>query len=402
MRARWPFRLVAILVGLALCYFAATMALAATQRRSAPAWALKLAPYDAQALANTAFAELTVDRSPPTLARAEAMSKRALTREPVNVAALRTLGLVATMRGDIPAAKARFTLVERLSRRDLATQLWWIEYEVARNSVTGALTYFDEALRTSPQSANLLMPVLVKAAQEAPIASALRTLLAPRPSYFRPFFIQASDTTPNIREVARLGMTLLDRRNPDDQDLINRLILRFGRDGKYDDARRVFAWADGTEPNGNVTNGDLDHPAAFSLFNWDLTDRNGLSAEISPRDGSNSLYLVARVSRGLVARQLLRLSAGRYELSAVVGDTPDAVIDRPTIDVTCAGSNRSVLAPVQFPSSPSPATPLRAVFGIGPDCAYQWLNLQAAASSEDETRAWIDDIRIAPAGSDQH
>lgn len=396
MRKLWPYRAAIGFAALVLCYFSATLALASTERRRHPQVALRVASFDAQALAGAAYASLQVDQSSATLERARNQALKALTREPVNVAALRTLGLIAALRGDKDSAKARLTLVERLSRRDLATQLWWIEYEVQRGSVPGALTYFDEALRTSPQSSAILIPVLVQAAQEAPIATTLASFLARRPTYFRPFFIQASDNAPDIGQVAVLGMKLLDRRDPDDQDLINRIILRFGRDKKYDAAWRMFTWANLRAPAGFVVNGDFDHPTPFRLFNWDPTDSEALTAEIAPGNGSNSLYLVARISRGLAARQLLRLPVGRYTLSAVVGDVPDAPGDRPTIEIACAADGKPLLAPVKFPPSPTPDTALAARFDVGATCRYQWLSLQASASSEDETRAWIDDVRIRP------
>ena len=397
MRRLWSYRAAIGFAALVLCYFAATLALASTERRLHPAAALRAAPYDAQALAGAAYASLQVDQSPAALTRSAQMATQALAREPINVAALRTLGLIAAIRGDVIGAQARFAMVERLSRRDLATQLWWIEFEVARGSVPGALTYFDEALRTSPQSADILLPILASAVQEAPIATALAPFLASRPSYFRQFFIQASDTTPDIAQVSRIGRTLLNRLDPDDQDLINRIILRYGRDGKYDNAWRVFVWASGRQPENNVVNGDFDSPTPLRLFNWSPTENDALTAEISPRDGSNSLYLIARVSRGLATRQLVRLSAGRYQLSAIVGDVPDARIDRPTIGIACAKDDKPVLNQVSFPpTAAASGIRLTAQFDVTAGCAYQWLNLLASASSEDETRAWIDNIQIRP------
>ncbi|HTH29390.1 MAG TPA: hypothetical protein VL918_13105 [Sphingobium sp.] len=394
MRTRWPFRVVVMLAGAALCYGAAVLALAPVERKRHPDRALKLVPFDAQALAGSAFVAIASNQSPATLERAGAAARRALAREPINVTALRTLGLVAAARRNNSQAEASFRLVEKLSRRDLPTQIWWIEHEVARESVPGALKYFDEALRTSPRSSDILLPVLVNAMVEAEIAREVRPFLSSRPSYFRQFFIQATDTTPNINHVATLGMQLLDRQSADDRDLINRIILRFGRDKKFESAWRVFSWGNGGKPFGTLVNGDFESPNLFSLFHWNAPENDTLSAETSAREGSNVLYLVARGPRGVASRQLLRLAPGQYELSAQVGDVPDARIDRPSIDVECASGSKQALAPVAFPPSPNLASTLRAQFEVAPGCPFQWLNLRASSSTEEETRAWIDNIEI--------
>jgi tetratricopeptide (TPR) repeat protein len=394
LRKTWPFRIAAVLAGLVLCYLSATSALAMFLEDRSPQSALQLAQYDAQAKAGTAFALLQTGQSPDEVERARGLAREALEREPINVLALRTLGLAASLAGDEEGAREHFALVDRLTSRDLPSQLWWIEQEVAEGDVAGALAQYDAALRTSRRAADILMPVLVEASAQPEVAAALTPILERRPAYFRQFFIRTTDTASDISGAATLGQATLDRGDRDDQDLINRIIMRFGRDGDFDEAREVFTWANGSLPDGNVVNGSFEQPTPFRLFDWEFTPDGDLTAEIAPREDTDSLYLIARVARGLAARQLLQLDPGRYRLDALVGDVPQASIDRPTVGLTCASGSRTVLPPVEFPASPGSQAPLRATFTVAPGCRYQWLNLTASASSQDEVRAWIDDISI--------
>lgn len=397
VRKGWPFRIAAVLVGAVLCYFAAILALSPVVQDRSPQAALSLTPFDAQALAETASTLLQADQSPEGLAQGREYAREALLREPINPVALRALGLAAAVEGDDDTAREHFSLAARLTRRDLPTQLWWIEHEVTEGDISGVLAHYDEALKSSRRANEMLLPILARASAEPLVAERLLPLLKERPAYFRQFFIQANDTAPDIGGVAMIGRQLLNRRAPADQDLINRTIMGFARKGEFDDAWTMFTWAAGGAPESGVVNGTFDQPTPFRLFNWEFTQNTDLAAEIAPRGDTDSLYLDARVGRGLVARQLLRLAPGRHRLQALVGDVPEAAIDRPTIGITCAVGGGTPLEPVAFPASPSGQVVLRTAFNVPPGCRYQWLDLTASAASQDEVRSWIDDLAIRPA-----
>ncbi len=392
-RTGWPFRIMAVLSGLILSVLGATMVLAAVVQDSNAEAARTLAPYQAGALAGSALALLEAGQRDAAIQRA----RQAVMREPINVEALRTLGLAASFAMQEEAARDHLMLVQQLSRRDLAAQLWWIEHQVARGDIAGALTFYDQALKTSRRAGEMILPTLARASAEPLVAQRLAPFLENRPAWFRLFFIQATDIAPDITEVAALGTRLLDPGNADDRDLIDRIIRRFGRDGRYDQARDVFAWANGGQPpGGGVINGSFEEPSGLSLFDWELTRTDVLTAEIASRGESDALWLIAEVGRGVVARQMLRLQPGRYELTAVVGEVPDAAIDRPTLAISCADDASVVLAPITFPGSAGAPARLAGQFDVGAGCRYQWLEITASASTQDETQAWIDDLVIRP------
>lgn len=395
-RTSWAFRIAIAVAGLALIYFAISFSLAAAFQSRSPQVALRLAPFYARSLASTASSSLEVDQSPAAVSEARERARAALLREPMNAVALRALGLAATFERDDAAALRSFSLVSQVTSRDLPSQLWWIEREAAEGDLAGALSYYDQALRTSGRASAMLLPTLAQASADPLVADRLVPLLTPRPSYFRAFFIEGLDGAPDASGVITLGTRLLDRDRPVEHDLINRMIMRLGRDRNFDDAWGIFVWAQGGAPGENIVNGSFDQPSPFALFNWSLTQNEALVTEVLNRENSNSLYLSARSGGGLAARQLLRLMPGRYDLAAIVGDVAEASGDRPTIHLTCAQTDTPILQPVTFPSTPSSQRPLRATFSVAGGCRYQWLNLTANSSMEEEVRSWIDDITIVP------
>ncbi|MDT9096849.1 hypothetical protein RSW32_26335, partial [Escherichia coli] len=75
----------------------------------------------------------------------------------------------AQLHGDVGAARRLFAYGQRLSRRDNSTQLWAIEDAVARNDIPDVLRHYDVALRTSPNLADILYPVLASASADPAI-----------------------------------------------------------------------------------------------------------------------------------------------------------------------------------------------------------------------------------------
>src|SRR6218665_4028830 len=116
-------------------------------------------------------------------AKARALAVTALERSPSEVSASRTLGILEALENRDSAAQRLFDYSEKLTRRDVTTQLWMIEERARQNDVPGALRHYDRALRTSPDRWQTLIPVLVKAASDPAIEGELAPLLQKRPPW---------------------------------------------------------------------------------------------------------------------------------------------------------------------------------------------------------------------------
>lgn len=339
------------------------------------------------------------------LARARRMAEGALLREPVNVAAARSLALVAGLSNDRRKTARLMHYAESLSRRDALTQFWLIEEKVERNDIDGALRHYDRALRSSPASRDTLLPILVQASADPAIARPLAALLAARPAWWEDF------TDKLLTEGnAPATMTHIVRRlrlNPDDE--METLRLRMAMDRLVDlrahrRAYEVYRQArGGTEASRSlVRDGGFEGEGGLPPFEWRLSEEPSLGAirELRPDGAAGmALSLIADSGRsGEVARQLLVLPAGSYELSALAGNIAEDRLARPVISVTCAGG-QPVLVRLIPPTGPASGATVRQRFTVpAGNCAGQWLSISIGAGLEAQgsSPAWIDSIALRP------
>jgi hypothetical protein len=105
--------------------------------------ALRISPHSYLALTTAADQALNAG----DLATAEANARAALRQAPFNAAPLRTLGYVASIRGDGAAAARWIGLAAALGRRDTSTQLWIINALITAGDVKAAAPRIVALLR---------------------------------------------------------------------------------------------------------------------------------------------------------------------------------------------------------------------------------------------------------------
>jgi len=168
-----------------------------------PAGAHELAPWDGRN--GAALAEVLATPAVGDYKRAEAVAETALRQDATAVGAAATLGSTAKISGQAAKSDRLFAYAERLSRRNLATQLWEIENAVSRGDIAGALRHYDIAFRTNVKARELLFPVLSNATDDPEIRAALVATLSQRPLWRLPSFLPG---------YGRLACSLRGRRNP--------------------------------------------------------------------------------------------------------------------------------------------------------------------------------------------
>lgn len=333
------------------------------------------------------------DAGPAELERATALARSALRREPVNVDAARTLAVIAARQKNTDEADKWFTIAERLSRRDLTTQLWMIEKAVREGDIRQALRHYDRALRTSRRAPELLLPTLVAASDDPQIAGPLTEMLSTRPAWWKQFLALAAKDVKNANVLVRFGQRIrLDPGNAEEAGLAARILSRLVRDGHYAQAFDYYSDLRRGAP-ALLRDGGFDRDSIALPFEWALHDEFDLSATREVF-GTGDTRLVLRASGGRggeVARQILVLQPGRHTLSGRAGDTGRNRLSQPSIEIQCVESQEASSS--ALPATDESAVDFRFPFVIpAKGCGAQYLIIRTAPAVA--TEAWVDNLAI--------
>lgn len=393
-----------LVVGVALAIIVAGITLAGVQRNALPEFVLKWNGHDAGAQASLAE-QLVAAGAPQDADRRKAirLATAALLRDPTQVKAARALGMVAAVEGRSDHAERLFAYAESLSRRDVPTQLWFIERKVQTGDVQGILRHYDAVLRTSPTGQDLLFPVLARAADEPAVYAALKDLLAQNPPWARAFVTRLLSSRGNAGHISGLALAVLDGSQKDDEVLRQRFVSRLVDRREYDVAFSTYAsLTDAVTAQLLVRNGDFEQPSPYPPIDWEFaadTDLAALSQSVSGRDGIVLRFHASAGMGGPLARQLLRLPAGDYRLAAVVANIPADPTERPSLELRCADRGSDVvLQTVEFPPGGPEGRDWQFVFEVPmAHCSYQWLTIKASGTlNAPADIPWIDRLTLEP------
>jgi hypothetical protein len=374
-----------------------SIGIAGVARNRAPDLALRWSPGDARALVNKAFADAG---KPKSQRQARQMANASVARDATLPQAFVTLGLLEEVA--TPRARRLVGHAEELSRRDLPTQLWLIEDFVRRNDIAGALRHYDVALRTSKRAEEILYPVLASAITDTSIRDELVRSLAKRPAWRRNFILYAVEKSPDPSAVADLFFAAASAKQPLDGDAAVLLVSRLVSGGNPTAAWRLYRATIGARDRELlVRNGGFERQPDGTSFDWLLADEYDVWAKRSgaPSGGLRLELGSAGGAGGSVARQLLTLSPGNYQLNlragAVEGQSPAEIYAA----LTCAPGGVQIQQTV-VPIEKQAGSVVTLNFSVPRDkCPAQWLIFKMRGDEEPVERSgWIDAIDIRQGG----
>ncbi|MDP1028802.1 hypothetical protein Q5H91_16395, partial [Sphingomonas sp. KR1UV-12] len=312
-RTEWVVRGLAALMVVATGTYALLFTSGQILARTDPALAYQLSPPNGRVTAIYAASLSLPGASSSDRARAELLARRALRQDPTVQAAVSNLGTNADLRSDQATATRAFTYGQRLSRRDLTTQLWSIEHEVSRSSIAGALRWYDAALRTHPEIADLLFPVLLEASKDSVVRAGLVRTLATRPRWSTSFIEFAPGNAGDPREAAillrdaRRGSAIVtDRAN---STMVDVLLTKGFLDQAWNYYASFHPGVDRRRSRDQSFTANLSTP---SSLDWVTANAEGITATI--QQGFAEFAVPSSVG-GPIMRQLQLLPAGHYRLS---------------------------------------------------------------------------------------
>lgn len=378
----WGVRLLLAAGAAYLGYASLTQSTASMLRSRAPERAHLLAPGDGRIVGNLSAELSGPGATASNRARADTLAQTALRLDPTAIAAVATLGLNAQIGGDTAAARRIFAYAQKLSRRDLRTQLWAIEDAVARNDVGGALRQYDIALRTSRGAPDLLFPVLVSAISEPSIRNGLRAMLEKRPPWGNDFLIYAAAASGRPQDVTALLLALERAGIKVPESAAARAVDALLASGNFE-----RAWSYYASFRKNADRRTSRDPrftveyAAPTQFDWNPVNEGGMVVSITADQRGGSLdFSVPASGVGPIARQIQMLPPGEYVLEGKI-DFPDRLGDvLPYWSISCQGGRE--LTRVTLPATGAAEVIFRGHVRIAEACPVQILSLVAGPSNE--------------------
>ena len=375
----WGRRAFAAFCAAGVGILAVTHAMALMIVRTDQALARRLAPYDGQITATRALALIIAQQPTKNQAVAVRLAHEALRREPIAIPALVTLGLAAQAHGDTSKAAQWFGYAETLSRRDSQTQLWLIENAVARGDVPATLRHYDIALRTAPELATLLYPILATASADPQIRAALTRTLARRPAWGESFdnFLAANADDPAtparlFLALRQAGVTVPD---PARIGTVNALLAH----GRAEDAWHYYV-ADhpGADPR-RSRDPRFTAILAPTVFDWVSANEVGISSAIQQgADGGVIDFSAPSSVGGVLLRQAQILPPGTYRLNGHGDGIEQAEGARPYWQLTCADGRE--IGRVAMPNSSQDNGTFTGTLQVPVGCPVQTLSLVARPS----------------------
>jgi len=399
-RPNWVLRLGLAAVAGLLGYFSIMQSVALVLPDDRIEEAYAIAPGNGHVAARFSQQLSGPGASPADRVRAVAAAYEALQHDPTAVEAVATLGIEAMLKGDEARAERLLAYSQRISRRDLRTQLTAIELAVARDDVAGALHHYDVALRTKKDAPGLLFPVLTSALGDDAIRTSLVRTLRDQPIWGVDFvrYVARSDADPTA--AAALFRALAAERFPVPGSASTALVNRLLTAGLFEDAWSYYAisrqGADRRRSRDPNFKSLLEAP---SVFDWVAMDGTGLSTALVP-DPANGLFdfTVSMGNGGVLLQQLQMLPQGDYVLEGRSSGIEQPAGSRPYWAVRCRSGQE--IARIEMPNSSQDQGRFDGQVRIPANCPVQGLALVARSSDHiGGVTGQITQILLHPVGS---
>ena len=327
-----------ILIGTGvLAYSAAVQAFAFSVRLNNPELARQIAPSNSLALIASAENLIFAGKQDPAFPLVSDLSRRSLSIDPINPAALRNLGFAAEKLGTGGKAEVLMNLSAATSRRDFLAQLWLIEAATNNEDLKAALLHHDTALRTFPESETTLFPILTAALEDDAIRQELALRIKKQPSWLNSFLNHTIALSLAPEAVADLLIQARLRADDEAQkDIERRLLYALAAKENWASAARYVKWIsksnDALFSNSNFNQATTNQ--WLWPFTWEPTSAPGVSVSFEDENR------VARISadsgqRLMVLRRFTYLRPGAYRLNIIEQSVLDSRGAEHAWDVNC-------------------------------------------------------------------
>ena len=357
----------------------------------APDMALRFKPTHSRALETVATA--TIERDPVAARR---YAEQAYRRDATRAGALRVLGLAQAVRGEERRATLIMRDVERLTRRDLPTQLFFIESAVSRGDVAGALGHFDVAMRTSRSGRALLVPILCDALQDRGLVQPIAQMLNAVPEWLNEFVNGCSDQPASRPALARVLTIAGKARRASPRVATSKTAQLVTLAGDISGGRRLYDAL--LRDGGRVPSAGLADPRfrvidGVAPFDWTYLLTPALGAEQGGA-GASGLDVHANGRAGVVAWQMTQLRAGKYRLAMTGTSAVPRSGARLAAEFACGSGAQQALGGIRAAGSSRFAA--QGSVTVPADCPHQWIRVSLDGGEGGSYEGHVDGITLEP------
>jgi len=344
---------------------------------------------------------------PEERAQLSAWAKAALERDPLNARAFRILGQVAASESNETLTGRFMEAASGRSLRESAAVYWMMLKAYEARDYRTAIDLADILMRTRPNSARYVVPVLGKIAETENDGGELQRLLAANPPWRHEFLERLPANITDARTPLKIMLGLKDASVPPSADDLKRYLNFLTSKGFHELA--YYAWLQFLPPEqlgkvGLLYNGDFEVTPSGLPFDWRFEEGANVSIKIDERsDKEDGRALVLDFGAGRVSElgvtQLVTLPPGHYRFE---GRTNVDVVSQRGLQwrITCANKAKTRIAesPVARGSSKDWESFAFAFTVPDDDCRAQYVELAFDARWASEQfisgTIWYDDLAI--------
>lgn len=335
----------------------------------------------------------------------KAAAIQAMSREPLDFKAARTLASIAVHEKDPTLARTLFSAVGRRTLREPVAHFWLMGDEYARGRHSAFVREAEITLRQQPEMTPQIFLLFTRLVDRNLASEHLLKRLESNPEW-RPAFLDAmGEKSENSAAAFALFSDLAQSPAPPKvSEMRVWLLHEVGRTDAVELVRRWKTLQRALPARERlIRNPDLNGSVAPAPFDWSFFFPEGSFAEIgpSPTGSGKALYLeMTGRDDQTVAAQILDLAPGRYRIEASIYPISDLSRRDFTARLTCAEGKRFAPSTGTVIDAPLEQwSRWRWTFTIPSGCRVQQilLGISPRALTAD-VRTYMDDFAITPLG----
>lgn len=382
-----------LLSGAVLAFFAGRDALVFASAGSSPGYALLLSPTNGVANSRVFDQLLAKEKlSESDMPAWGGVARAVLRTAPLDAPMIRILAMAS----EGAAVGDLMRLSERVSRRDLLTQLWLIEDAVAQNDVAAALRHYDRALSVFPAAGNNLYEILSSSMEHDEVRAELAIYVkAGRPwvNGFLSYAVQHSAQPALVADLLAASGGSRDSA-PHRRAIETRLLAKLVTVGEVSTARSHARRMGAENPIlSDFAMTPLSVEPSYAPLGWTLASNASGHGAL---DEAGALRVtVSPAVRGRIAQRVVQLAPGGWSLAHSVEFPSLSPMASLTWQIFCVTSAAKQNILDQALPSQASTQAYRINFDVPTDCqGVEFILMARGGDAQIEASAIVTDLKL--------